>query len=206
MATKESLSQIPKKFKKTGKSFLPKLLASNNSSFSAFPKDMSFNGKEKDEEVVLIIRAHWIVYFPQVLGALLLMFLPFMVYFVLGDLFSNILLFIGLLIATVLISISILITTFMKWYYNVNIVTDQKVLDLDFVNALSHNLAEAQLEKIEDVSHKTLGLVSSIFDIGTVYIQTAGAKAEIEFQNIPRPRDVQDIIYDLLELKQEGTI
>ena len=60
--------------------------------------------------------------------------------------------------------------------------------------------------RIEDVSHTTIGIIGSIFDIGTVYIQTAGAKAEIEFQNIPRPRDVQDILYDLLELKQEGEI
>ena len=206
MAKKETLSKVPKKFKKTGKSFLPKLLASNSRSFAAFPKDMNFNGKDKDEEVVLIIRAHWIIYFPQVLGAFLLMFLPFLLYFVSGDLFGNFSMFVALLIICILISISILVTAFVKWYYNVNIITDQKVLDLDFVNVLSHNLAEAQLERIEDVSHTTLGLISSIFDIGTVYIQTAGAKAEIEFQNIPRPRDVQDILYDLLELKQKGDI
>ena len=206
MTQKESLSKVPKKFKKTGKSFLPKLLASNTRSFAAFPKDLTFNGKEKDEDVVLIIRAHWIVYLPQVLGAFFLMFFPFIIFFALGDLFSNFSLFVALLIICFLISLSILVTSFVKWYYNVNIITDQKVLDLDFQNALAHNLAEAQLEKIEDVSHTSLGIVSSLFDIGTVYIQTAGAKAEIEFQNIPRPRDVQDILYDLLELKQKGNI
>ena len=93
-----------------------------------------------------------------------------------------------------------------KMVLHVNIITDKRVIDLDFTSLLSHTSSEARLDKIEDVTHKQIGLISSIFDIGTLYIQTAGAKAEIEFDYIPRPRDVQDILYDLLDSKHEGKI
>jgi hypothetical protein len=50
------------------------------------------------------------------------------------------------------------------------------------------------------------GLLGSIFDFGSVYIQTAAAQPEFVFEFVPRPREVQDTLLDLLELKQEGTI
>jgi membrane protein YdbS with pleckstrin-like domain len=203
---KKETIKVPKKFKKTGKSFLPKLTASNDVSFKAFPKSLNFNGKEEEEEVVLVVRSHWIFLVPKVLLAILLPILITVIYAVFPGIFNSFAMFFGILIAGAVISISILATAFLKWYYNVNIVTDQRVVDVDFHNIVSHTMSEAQLEKIEDISHSVLGIVSSIFDIGTVYIQTASATAEIEFQNIPRPSDVQDILSDLLELKQKGEI
>jgi hypothetical protein len=47
---------------------------------------------------------------------------------------------------------------------------------------------------------------SSIFDYGDVYIQTAGEKPEFEFKGVPRPRDIQDTLFDLMEMKQSGKI
>jgi hypothetical protein len=45
--------------------------------------------------------------------------------------------------------------------------------------------------------------LASIFDYGNLYVQTAGAKNEFDFCNIPRPRDVQDTILDLRELRRK---
>lgn len=92
------------------------------------------------------------------------------------------------------------------WYYNVNIITDRRVIDLDFKTIFNHTSSEARLEKIEDVSSVQGGAFSNILDIGTVHIQTAGAKTFIEFENVPKPREIQDILSDLLELKQKEKI
>ena len=92
------------------------------------------------------------------------------------------------------------------WYYNVNIITDRRVIDIDFKSIFSHTSSEARLERIEDVSSVQGGSFSNILDIGTVHIQTAGANASIEFESVPRPRDIQDIISDLLELKNKRRI
>lgn len=206
MAKKESPNQIPKKFRKLNKSFLDHIQMGNNSSFMSFPRGLTFLGKEKEENVILIVRSHWIMYVPHLFLALLSLTLPFLFRLVIPELTENLSLFIVFFIFSGLLFLTVLVFAIVKWYFNVNIITDQRVIDLDFTSVLSHTSSEARLERIEDVTHKQIGLIGSVFDVGTVYIQTAGAKSEIEFNNIPRPREVQDILYDLLESKQKGEI
>jgi hypothetical protein len=88
----------------------------------------------------------------------------------------------------------------------VNIITSDRIVDVDFSNILFHRFSEAQLENIEDVTHSPVGVFSSIFDYGDVYIQTAGENPEFEFKGVPRPRDIQDTLFDLMEMKQNGKI
>lgn len=206
MAKKEEANLVPKKFRKLNKSFLEHLQDSNSDFFMAFPKGLTFHGKEKNENVVLIVRTHWIVYLPYVAIALLLLSFPFLLKLVIFELETNATVMVALFFSCLSLSMSVLVYAFVKWFYNVNIITDQRVIDLDFTTLVSHTMSEARLEKIEDVTHKQLGVLGSLFDIGTVYVQTAGSTAEIEFDNIPRPRDVQDILYDLLESKEKGEI
>ena len=197
---------IPKKLRKTQKSFIKTL--SNESSdkglLRVFPKDISFHGQDKGEDVVLVVRAHWITWAPSFLLSIFIVCLPIILTSLIGGI--SIPLFWGLILLGILISLTIVLNTFFKWFYSVNIITTQRIIDVDFVNAFQHKFSEAQLEKIEDISHEHVGLVGSLFDVGTVYIQTAASQAEFEFQNIPRPRDVQDTLNDLLEMKQKGEI
>ena len=197
---------IPKKFRKTEKSFINRL--SNESSdrgiIRVFPKDISFHGQDKGEDIVLVVRAHWITWIPGILLSFGIFFIPFLILLVfpeMGVSFSA-----GLIVMGITVSVTNISSTFFKWYYSVNIITTQRIIDVDFVNAFIHKFSEAQLEKIEDISHEHIGFLGSFFDVGTVFIQTAASKAEFEFQNIPRPRDVQDTLNDLLELKQKGEI
>lgn len=206
MAMKEDKNKIPIKFRNVKKSFMDTITLNNDHSFMSFPKELNFHGKEKGEQVVLIIRSHWIVTVPYFFVATLVFILPFVLTSLMPTFFSSIALLISLVITSLLVSLGIMVSTFVKWFYTVHIITDQKVVDLDFTSIMNHSVAEAQLEKIEDVTHKQLGVVGSIFDVGSVYIQTAGAQNEIEFSNVPRPREIQDILFDMLELKQKGEI
>ncbi len=197
---------IPKKLRGSKRSFISSL--SNESSdkglLRVFPKDVSFHGQDKGEDIILIVRAHWITWVPQILVSLVFVILPFLLMFVFQDLSTS--LIAGLVILGIVVSVTNTVNTFFKWFYSVNIVTTERIVDVDFVNAFQHRFSEAQLEKIEDVSHTHTGFIGSFFDVGTVFIQTAATQAEFEFQNIPRPRDVQDTLNDLLEMKQKGEI
>jgi len=206
MTTKEESNKIPKKFRDLKRSFMDNITLRNDHSFKSFPKEMTFHGKEQDEEVILVIRSHWIVYVPQALLALLVLVSPWILGAISTDIFKSTAIFFSLLITSLLIGGSILVSAILKWYYNVDMITDQRVVDLDFPNVMAHTMSEAQLEHIEDVTQKQLGLLGSIFDVGTVYVQTAGSNQNIEFTNIPRPRDVQEILSDLLESKENGEI
>jgi hypothetical protein len=206
MAKREKPNKIPKKFRKLDKPFLQTLEKGNSNVFRSFPKGITFHGREKDEDIVLIVRSHWIMYFPFLLVALVVISLPLIFQMMSSTFTDSIVLFLALFFSCLTISLTIAIYAFVRWFYGVNIVTDKRILDLDFTSVVSHSLAEARLRKIEDITHKQNGVLGSIFDIGTVYFQTAGATPEIEFDNIPRPRDVQKIVYQLLESKKKGEI
>jgi membrane protein YdbS with pleckstrin-like domain len=206
MAKREKPNQIPKKFRKFRKSFLDPLQKRNNSFFNSFPRDLTFQGKEKDENVVLVVRSHWIVYLPFLFVAIVILLLPLVFEIVLSSFSENMVLFLALFVSCLTVSLTIIMYSFVRWFYDVNIITDRRVIDLDFTSVVSHSFSEARLTRIEDVTHKQKGIIGSIFDIGTVYFQTAGATARIEFDSIPRPRDVQNIMYNLLESKKRGEI
>jgi hypothetical protein len=206
-------NSIPKKFSKSKKTFVDRIsndiTSSAFSSFCAFPPGITFNGQDDKEDIVLMVRQHPAIFILKALLVIFLLVSPIILFPVLNSLFEgaiNVALWMGGSLVFLLLAITLAADSFFKWFYSVNIITDERIVDVDFSNILYHKFAEAQLEKIEDVSHKPAGLLSTVFDFGNVYIQTAGTNPEFVFDNVPRPRDVQDTITDLLELKEENKI
>jgi len=206
MAIPIDREELPEKFRKMDKSFLKHLEGEDTSSFISFPANTTFLGKEKDENVILVIRSHWMSYFKYIASAVLVLILPTVIALFIPTLNTNIMLLISIFLMSILLAMSLGIYSFLMWYYNVNIITDRRVIDIDFKSIFSHTSSEARLEKIEDVTSQQSESFTNILDIGTVHIQTAGTNAFIEFDNIPKPREVQDILSDLLELANKGEI
>ncbi len=204
--------QLPKKFAKSSKSFLDRLAdgyssSQNLGSFCAFPVNVNFNGQEKNEHIVLLVRQHIAALLPQLVILFFLAISPILVFVIFKEIDGiGMGMTLGVSIFMILVTISFAVDLFFKWYYSVNIITDERIIDVEFNNILYHRFSEAQLEKIEDVSHAPAGLLSSIFDYGDVFIQTAATKNEFDFHGVPRARDVQDTLLDLLEMKQKGQI
>lgn len=204
--------KIPDKFKRNRKSFVTKITQASSrsevSNFCAFPTDVSFSGKESEECVVLLVRRSLISFWPQYILIAIFLVAPFFFGVMLSAWQGPNTGVIGLS-ATILfwlLAFTTAVDTFLKWFYSVNIVTDERVVDVDFENVMYHRYSETQLENIEDVTHSVNGVLGSIFDFGNVYIQTAGTKPEFVFENVPKPRIVQDTLLDLLEMKQEGVL
>lgn len=209
---KDNKRNIPKKFSNVDKSFVNRLFEEENhgplTSFSVFPKKLNFYGKDPGEEVVLVVRTHWIAYISNFVFFLLFLILPIVIISLSGnfDFLESLPLQTGVLIVGMLLSMNIFINTLLKWFYTVNIVTDQRIVVVRMENAFYHSYAEAQLEKIEDVTHTTMGFWGNILDVGDVKIDTAGHEVDFNLKTLPRPRQLQDVINDLLEMKQKGNI
>ena len=88
------------------------------------------------------------------------------------------------------------------WFYNVYLITNKKILDVDFRGLLYTNVSEATLDHIEDVTSEVKGLGNTLFDIGNVYIQTAGESPQFEFTQVKDPSSIRDIIADLVSLNR----
>ncbi|MCA9392104.1 PH domain-containing protein [candidate division WWE3 bacterium] len=83
---------------------------------------------------------------------------------------------------------------FLKWYFNVLIVTDQRIIDINFTPPFSWRTAQAQLEEVQDVQHTQAGILGIIFNYGDVMVQTAGTKQNIAISKVPNPNRIHELI------------
>lgn len=93
---------------------------------------------------------------------------------------------------------------FLLWYYNAFLITDERVLDLDFYGFFHMESSEARLEQIQDVSHTQGGLAQLIFNYGNVYVQTASELGKIEILGVANPAKVHKILIDLKEKEEDS--
>jgi hypothetical protein len=177
------------------------------SSYSQHPKGIKFANQEPDEVVILFLRRHFITNVPWIAATLLLLLLP-PVFLLILALVPSITVPPGLttvlIIFYYLITISYAFGNFISWFYNIGVVTQKRIIDLDSHNILSHNTATANFNEIVDVTVHQRGFFQSTFDYGNVNIQTEAIHANFEFDATPKPTLVSDVISDL-RVSQKGT-
>jgi len=180
-------------------------MENNNKKSSAFNSyclnpDIKFDTREEGEKVSLLLRSHPFTQIGWILVSILLVILFFVANFFIGKIFDLKQLFIINLFFIVFIFSFIWINV-LNWYFNVGIVTNKKIIDIDFYSVIYKEITVAQLGKIEDITVKSGGFFGSYFDYGSVFIQTAGSAVNVEFINVPYPSEVAQIINKLLGRK-----
>ncbi|WKZ25376.1 MAG: PH domain-containing protein [bacterium] len=175
------------------------------SSFAEMPSRIHFETQDNEEKIVLLLRKHIITNLGWIVTSIILFLTPF---FVSGlPLFDNIpdnFMFIFILI-WYLISIAYTLESFLTWFFNVYIVTDERVIDIDFYNLIYKEVSDANIDKIQDVTYKMGGAIRTVFNYGDVLIQTASEVPNFEFEAVPKPDKVAKILQDLrIEEQQEA--
>lgn len=176
--------------------------------YAVSPEGVRFETQEQEENVILFLRQHIIVLIPGVLLVTALLVTPLFVvpfllrfltlpvavptrYFVVGTAFWYVMTF------------GVAIMTFLRWYYNIYIVTNKRIVDIDFLHLLYKEFSEARLDKVQDLSFKSGGIFAAFFDYGDVNVETAGETPNIEFDAVPKPAKVVETISELLEHANE---
>lgn len=185
-----------------------------NHALSAFlykPQGIRFETQEQHEDIILLLRKHWITNFAWVGISLIFVITPvFLFPLVLqsGILPVNfpmaIINFIILL--WYLLTFSYMLVNFLLWYFTVSIVTNERIIDIDFISILNKKFAATRISKVEDVTLETGGFVRTIFDYGDVIVQTAGTEVQFGFYAVPHPEEVVRIINTLMEEIREGEV
>lgn len=204
-------TNIPRKFKEKEFSFIESFVngKDKDKSFQVFPKNVQFVRKEKDEEVILVIRRHWSAYATHIFFAVIIPLIPLGLLFItrnMSNIYGASTVYLGLFVASVVMSVNIIVTALMQWYYNVAIITDKRVVALNVVSVFHHVYTEILWRRIQDVSHDSVGPFSSVFDIGNIFIDTAGEGVDLTLTFIPKPREVQDVINNLVDLAHKGKL
>lgn len=173
--------------------------------FSAYclrPKGVSFANQEPDEKILLFLRRHVITNVPWIISTLFFFTLPplFFLTAPLANINTSIVPS-GILFSITsfyyLVIVGYAFSNFVSWFYNIGIVTQKRIMDLDSTNILSHNSATANFNEIVDVKFTQRGFFQSFFNYGDLHIQTEAIHANFEFLAAPNPTEVSDIISDL---------
>lgn len=177
------------------------------SAFSAFPSAINFEGEDQDERVVLLLRAHIITNVKWILIFIFLLLVPLVIFPLLASL--NMLSGISggsgfvFTIFWLMASFTYAFINFLYWYFNVYIVTDERIIDIDWYSVIYHQTNSTRISKIQDVSSTRSGVFASVFDFGNVHIQTAAEESNFEFENVPHPDLVSQKIQELMESEEK---
>lgn len=96
-----------------------------------------------------------------------------------------------------LATVGFALANFIGWFFNIYIVTNERIIDIDFYYLLYKHFSEAELTKIQDISYTSGGVIAAMFNYGDVKVQTAGEQPNIEFESVPFPEKVVTTIREL---------
>lgn len=159
-----------------------------------------FESQADDEKLIFLLRAHIITNIPWIVITVLLAFVP-AIFYLLG--FAEILAesfaipqksFQGFILIWYLFVFAFAFQHFLSWYFNIYILTDRRIVDVDFFQLLYKKISSAQLDNVEDVTTTTGGVAQVLFHYGDVHIQTAGTVVNFEFIGVPKPGEVKKAI------------
>ncbi len=170
--------------------------------FCKNPKGITFENQEENEEIILFLRRHIVTNVPWVAITLVLLITPFFLPFSLplvGYEFTPSAYWIIGLGFYYLAVIGYALLQFTAWFYNVGIVTNLRVVDIDLNGITNRNVASATIQDIIHIDYEQRGFLQSFFNFGDIYMQTQGIKQNIEFLSVPKLSTASDIISGLLE-------
>ncbi len=180
------------------------------SSFIKKPENAHYDGEDSDEKIVYLFRGSFLINLNWIFIATAMLIVPFV-----ASLFYEQAQLAGTqtitpqfaLILTIfwyLMIFGVSLHSFLLWFFNAYIVSDKKVVDIDFRGLLNKRISEAAIRNIEDVTSSVSGTANVIFNYGDVLIQTAGETREIEFENVSNPSKIRDIISDFVVEAKHG--
>lgn len=185
------------------------ILGKTSSPFSSFlvqPKVFSFEEKDVDEEIILVMRPHWFTNTGWIFLASVAFILPFIINLPVLISTARPTFQIAGVLFWYLITFVYAFEKFLSWYFNVFIITDERVIDIDFNNLLVKKFGEAKISMIQDVSSKVIGFFPTIFNYGTVLIQTASEVNQIVFENVPNPEKVIKVLQQLRQEEEQEAL
>lgn len=164
-----------------------------------------FPGQQDGEEIFMVIRQHWITFAVRLAVWLLFIFILLLADYLAPKyasfLFISPYFQIWALIKSLYLMFLVLglLMLWVIYYLNVQIITNERVVDITQTSLLHHTISELHLNRIQDVTAEVKGILPTFFDYGNVYLQTAGETERFVFEKIPSPMAVEKLILDLYE-------
>ena len=93
--------------------------------------------------------------------------------------------------------------SFIDYYLDVWIVTDQRIINIEQRGMFNREIAEHDLDKIQDVSGMQQGFFQTLFSYGDVHVQTAGEIQRFIFRQVDNPFNVVRELNKLIQKHEQ---
>lgn len=164
-------------------------------------KNTDFPGKIIDEEILIFVRRHWIAFVNWLVFFTTMLITPIIIVSVI--LFSNrpnlffgeSFIYLVLGSSTILLfSAAVLMVAWIEHYLDVSIITTDRLVTIRQIGLFNRRVAELSLLRIQDVSAQMNGYWQSLFQYGTVIVETAGDVPNFVMNYVPKPHLVANTI------------
>jgi hypothetical protein len=166
-------------------------------------------GSEPDEKTVFFLRRHWFMMIPVILGFLIVLALPVAVYLLINartpaffegpGVFELYVLGASMFF---LYAWLFLFQNFIDWYLDIWIVTNYRIINIEQRGLFARTMSELMLYNVQDVTSQIDGLLRTMFDFGTIHIQSAGETTRFQFEEIEHPDHVAKRILELAHARK----
>ncbi|MFQ5399164.1 MAG: PH domain-containing protein [Anaerolineae bacterium] len=154
-----------------------------------------------EENGIITYRKHFFVLLKDVMW-------PVLIFLILMLLFWLAVRFVGLTFAQLAAVFGLLMAIDLAWFLwqvedwrnETFQVTDRFVIDIDRKPfGFGESRKQAELSNVQNINSDRPGLLATLFNFGNVIIETAGATADITFENVSNPNRVQSDVFKRLD-------
>lgn len=167
---------------------------------------------DQGEEIVKIVRRHYLVLLPMFLVIIFAALMPLVLYFFITSHFipwdeairAGIVGFISKW-STFSYSLWLLllwVLFFVEWtdyYLDMWLITNKRIVDIEQKGFFHRDVTSFRYQDIQDTTVETRGFIQTLFKFGTLHIQTSGHNREILIKHAYRPEEAKSVILSLQE-------
>lgn len=83
------------------------------------------------------------------------------------------------------------------WRNNKIVITNEHIVDIDQMGIFNRKVSTLRLVEIQDISASVKGPIQTIFQYGTIIVQTAGERENFLFDYVPNPYELEHYILEI---------
>lgn len=80
------------------------------------------------------------------------------------------------------------------YYMDIWVVTNRRIIDIDYQRLFDRNIAMLRLDRVQDVTTHVTGVVGTLLKYGSVVVQTAGSDKQFVIDQIADPERLRDVV------------
>lgn len=165
---------------------------------------------EKNEHIIIEVRRHWLVFVTEISVVIILAIVPLFAVPFFKDIETGSepiigaqSLFLFFYAAWLLIMWLVGIILWTNYFLDVWVITSKKIMDIDQGGLFKRKESFLYLDKIQDVTIRTSGLLPTLLNYGNIVVQTAGFGGEFLITGIPNPKFLYQKINEAIKINRE---